>query len=99
MFNYYNSFDYIPIGLKVRKQLGKKYIYQIRNGTQVRYDYVVPDNPRTELQQANRWRIRQAVLSWQSLNDDQKQSYRKLEPFKKPMSGYNYYIQQYIKVL
>lgn len=99
MFQYSSTYDYIPLGIKIRKQLAKRYIYQNRKGTQVKYDYVVPSNPRTLLQQANRWKIIQAVFGWKSLAEQEKQNYRDMEPFTNIMSGYNYFIQQYLKTL
>ena len=97
MFQYYRSFYGYVLGVQIRKQLGKKYIYQVVGGKQIKYKYVVPGNPRTYLQQLNRWRMKQAVLSWQSLTDSVKNFYRSKEPFKKIMSGYNYYISAYIR--
>jgi len=98
-FQFYNSFyGYYP-GIQIRGQIGKSFIYQISHGKQIRYHYVTPYNPRTDLQQANRNRIRQAVLSWKSLTEEQKNFYRRKEPINPTMSGYNYYIRQYIRSL
>ncbi len=97
MFQYYRAFGYYLIGVAIRKQLGKEYIYRIRNNVQERMLYYVPTNPRTYAQQFNRWKVKQAVLSWKGLNEDEKNYYRNKEPFTKTMSGYNYFISEYLK--
>lgn len=98
-FQFYNSFyGYYP-GVQIRGQIGKSFIYQIQHGVQVRYAYVVTDNPRTDLQQANRNKIKLAVISWKSLSEETKNFYRRKEPITPTMSGYNYYISEYIKSL
>lgn len=95
-FLYYNTYYGYGVGTKVRGQIGKKYIYQLIHNKQYRYPYYKPANPRTAPQQNNRTKILNAVNAWKILTPLQKQSYRDMEPFSPPMSGYNYFIQQYL---
>lgn len=95
-FNYYHSYYGYPIGVQIRGQIGKKFIYQRIQNVQIKYPYKKPTNPRTTLQQAHRARIRQAVWAWQDLTQIQKNFYRQKEPIRPIMSGYNYFISQYI---
>ncbi len=57
-------------------------VYQRRHGKRgliiVKTKYVVPRNPRTVPQQAQRLKIKNAVLGWQALTDMQKQEYNAL---------------------
>lgn len=97
-FKFYRSYyDYI-VATKIRKQLGHKWIYRVRFNKQEKFPYYKPDNPRTYYQQAIRSKIRHAVWSWQSLSENTKNYYRKLEPIRPIMSGYNFYISQYLKI-
>lgn len=95
-FNYYHSYYGYSIGVQIRGQIGKKFIYQRIQNVQIKYPYKKPTNPRTTLQQAHRARIRQAVWAWQNLTENQKNFYRQKEPIRPIMSGYNYFISQYI---
>lgn len=97
MFQYYRSFGYYVIGINIHKQIGKRYIYQVVGGKQIRKRYVVPFDPRDPVVLFNRWKMKQAVLSWKAQDESTKQSYREKEPFKKIMSGYNYYIGEYMR--
>lgn len=97
MFDYYHSYDYNLIATQIRKQIGKKFIYRRRSNQQQKYPYVVPSNPRTPTQQNNRNKIRLAVLAWQSLTDQQKKFYSDKEPITPTMSGYNFFISEYVK--
>lgn len=97
MFQYYRNYYDNVIGVNIRKQIGKRYIYQVVNGKQIRKRYVVPHDPRDPVVLFNRWKLAQAVLSWKAQTESTKQSYREKEPFKKIMSGYNYYIGEYMR--
>ena len=99
MFDYYHTYYGNLVGTQIRKQIGKNFIYRRRGNQQEKYPYVVPSNPRTPTQQANRNRIRIAVLAWQALSEQQKNSYRSKEPIVPIMSGYNFFIREYIETL
>lgn len=99
MFNYYHTYYGYLIATQIRKQLGKKYIYRRLKNVQIKMLYYTPTNPRTETQQNNRNKIRLAVLAWQYLTEEQKNFFRSKEPIKPIMSGYNFFIREYVKAL
>jgi hypothetical protein len=57
-------------------------------------DYA-PTNPRTELQQANRQKMADAMANWNNLTTEQKNVYN-LAASKKGLKGYNLFVKQYI---
>jgi hypothetical protein len=57
--------------------------------------YYIPKNPRTEEQQNQRAKMTAAVAEWQDLTDEQKSAYNKKAKFLQ-MSGYNYFLKQYL---
>lgn len=97
-FLWYNEFYGEYVGIKIRGAVGKKWIYQVVNNVQKKYPYVVPSNPRTAAQQAQRDLLRNAVNAWHALTDDQRNVYRRGEPYRPTMSGYNFFISSYIKL-
>jgi len=58
--------------------------------------YVKPENPDTDKQKTVRKTFGDAVRSWQSLPDEQKQKYNK-KARRLSLSGYNLYISIYMK--
>lgn len=98
-FNYYDSYYGYPVATKIRGSIGNKFTYQLRHNKQYKIKYYVPTNPRTAPQQANRDKIKYAVLKWHSLTEIQKNFYRKKEPIRPTMSGYNFFIREYMKSL
>lgn len=57
--------------------------------------YVIPTNPRTELQQANRAKFANAVSAWQVLDESTKAKYHR-RATSLHMSGYNLFISEYL---
>jgi len=95
-FQYFSNGYYCAVGIKIRGQIGKKYIYRIVKNTQHRYPYKKPYNPNSPLQQKYRFLYKHAILSWQSLPETEKAEYRKKEHRLGKMSGFNFYIREYI---
>ena len=87
----------IPLGLEARKQIAHAVIFRVKGGGQHRYPYFTPSNPQTPLQQANRARMADAVLSWKGLGEDTKQAYRDAVKWTKGISGYNFYVSLYLR--
>ena len=99
----------IPLGMTVRKQIGKKLIFRCRRGNghagsiagkhyQDKYKYFVPSSINNEEGQPARNALAQAVLNWQTIiTQDQKKEYNRRAGKLKAMSGYNLYISEYIK--
>lgn len=61
----------------------------------VRMKFYRPTNPRTEIQQANRQKMINAVLAWQNLTAEQKIQYNK-RARGKHYSGYNLYLKEHL---
>jgi len=62
-----------------------------------KFKHYLPKNPKTTDQEANREKFKNAVQSWQSLEEEEKEEWR--EKAKKKnlnMSGYNLYISLYM---
>ena len=58
--------------------------------------YVIPRNPDTEKQRANRTLFRDAMTSWKGLSPEDKKRYN-MRAIKLPMTGHNLYISEYMK--
>ena len=54
-----------------------------------------PTNPQTVIQQANRTKLANGVIAWQSLTDNQKAIYNNRAKGK-PLTGYNLFIKEYM---
>ncbi len=68
-----------------------------RNGTTyARHRFSWSSNPRTVLQQANRMKMRDAVLAWQALTSDQKAKWKE-RALNRNMNGYNLFYSAFLK--
>lgn len=96
------------IGIQIRGKIGNfgdpdpqnvLGIYQVRTRygkqVQVKEVFYTPTNPQTAPQQANRQKITDGVIAWQSLTDPQKNVYNQKAKYK-PYSGYNLYLREYL---
>ncbi len=98
----------IPLGFAARRQLAKEIIYRVEAGNgyfgskegviyQHQYKYFVPlsiNNPQGE---PYRVKFRNAIIAWQGLSEEEKQPWRAKERRIKGKSGYNLYIQNYMR--
>lgn len=106
MPNSKRSIDGIPLGMWVRKQIGKAFIFRVRMGNgsygaiaghryQDKYTYVVPgsiNNPEGEPSRAN---FRAAVDYWKNvLTTSQKEAYNKRASRIKGKIGYNLFLKE-----
>lgn len=96
-FNWWDSFYGQYIGVKVHGQIGKEYIYYVVHGRQLKRRYNVQQN----LTHPNQIRVhenfKKANLAWNALAEDQKTEWKKRDQYNPTMSGYNYFISQYLK--
>jgi len=107
--DYKRSYLGVPLGLGVRKQLGRKIIFRIRRGNgyfgsklgvryQDKYRYVVPSSINNPQGQTARDKLKQAVYNWKNvLTEEEKKRYNERATKNYNMSGYNLYIREYIK--
>jgi hypothetical protein len=84
-----------PAFISVRSKLGNMVFYT-RWGNVYARKRVTPRNPDTEPQRRSRGLFRDAMKSWQSLSEEDKQKYRR-KAEKLRMAGHNLYISRYIK--
>jgi hypothetical protein len=84
-----------PMVKSIHGRLGN-FVFYFRPGQQCIRTHVVPYNPDTEAQRIVRRAFGDAVRSWQSMSDDEKNTYNRKARFL-DMSGYNLYISEYMK--
>lgn len=91
-------FEQYPLNSLTAHGKFKELIYaRIRKtGNQYSKRYVVPTNPRTVLQQAQRGKFAQAVSAWQALSPADKQTFRQMAK-SLPMTGFNLFVSNYLK--
>jgi len=103
------SYDGIPLGLWVRKQLAKTVIFRVQPGNgyyeskvgelyQHRYDYFVPASITHANGDASRACLAAAVLAWQNLTEEQQKVYNRKASRHYRFSGYNLFIKDYMKL-
>lgn len=96
-FNWWDSFYGQYIGVRIQGQVGKRYIYYIYKGQQLKRRYNVQQN----LTHPNQIRVhenfKKANQAWQAQTPEQKETLKKLDQYNPTMSGYNYFISQYLK--
>jgi len=99
-------YDDIPLGLSLRKQLNKEFIYRIQPGNgfhgskigklyQHKYTYFVPSSINNPESNHSRSIFAAAVAAWQSLTELQKNVWRELADLSSNIPGYNYFIRDY----
>lgn len=96
-FDYYDEYYDQYIGMQIRGTIGKKFIYQRIGNRQKKYAWFIPPNPNTPAQQKMRFLLGQATYSWHDLTPSQQIAYESLKPKHLIMSGFNYFVSQYIK--
>lgn len=99
----------IPLGVIVRKQIGKHVIFRFRKGNGVagssndlhyqdKYKYFVPSSINNEKGLAARVACKEAVNNWKTvLTDEQKAEWNRKAFAHYPLSGYNLYLGGYVK--
>ena len=107
-FNPKFCFGGIPLGIAIRGQIAKQYIFRITRGNgyggsiqgkryQNKYSYFVPTSINNTESDPARTALAQAVGNWQtSLSQEQKAEYNRRASKGLHMSGYNLYIREYI---
>ena len=86
----------IPLGIQVRRQINKEWIYRVKSGTQQKYAYFVPANPQTEPQQSWRTTFTAGVTAALALTEGQKEAYR-ADAYRKPgQTWFTRFMAQYL---
>ena len=83
---------------RARKQIGKQLIcrHYPETGRQDVYDYVLPQDKKTEKQQANRMKFKAAMTAWAALSEEARQPYEDLAR-KRALYGKNIYVSRFMK--
>lgn len=77
--------------------IGKAVVHFMRNGVNVAREYVVPNDPRTTAQIAQRNYLKTAVAEWHRLSGAEKLEWNKCAKTKKYSSnGYNLFISKWL---
>lgn len=86
-------------GFEYGEQDDKFGIYQVRGRFEeqviTKSKFYWPFNPQTEIQQANRQKMTNAVVAWQNLTAEQKDVYNK-KAIGTRLSGYNLFLSEYL---
>lgn len=84
-----------PLLKSIRGRFGNVVFYNRHGNTYIRR-HVMPRNPRTMVQQLNRYAFAEAVRLWQAMPADERYRFiRKARNLN--MSGYNLFISEYMK--
>ena len=86
----------IPLGFQVRRQVGKEWIFRVKQGTQEKYPYFVPANPQTPGQQSWRTTFTSGVAAALALTEGEKEVYRKDAYRKKGQTWFTRFMAQYL---
>ena len=73
-----------------------KMVFYTRHGKTLMRTWIMPPNPRTEAQQANRGLFRQAMAAWQGLSRGKKDALN-VQARKLGITGHNLFISRYMK--
>lgn len=81
-----------------RKQLGRTVIlrYNGKLSRQDIYPYVVPRNPGTQLQQANRQKFAAAMQAWNALSPEEKEPFE-ITARQRNLYGKNVYVRKFMR--
>ena len=85
-----------PLGFQVRRQINKEWIYRIKCGTQEKYPYFVPTNPKTAPQQAWRVKFTAGIAAAKLLSEAEKEVYRKKAKRKPGQTWHSLFMSWYL---
>ena len=86
----------IPLGIQVRRQINKEYIFRVKQGTQEKYPYFIPANPQTTGQQSWRAKFTVGIAAAKLLTPEEKAAYKKIAYRKKGQTWHSVFMSQYM---
>lgn len=95
-FNWWDSFYGQYIGTRIHGQLGKTYIYYVVKGKQLKRKYNVQHNLNSYYTIQTNDIFKKALQAWKALSPGNKEEWKKQDKYNPTMSGYNYFISQYL---
>lgn len=96
-FNWWDSFYGQYIGTRTHGQLGKRYVYYVVKGKQLKRRYNVQHNLTHPNVIRTNENFRKAYWSWGTLSPGEKENWKRQNQYNPTMSGHNYFISQYLK--
>jgi len=88
MANNERTFEGVAVGMQIRGAVAKTWVYQVRDGVQIKYPWKKPANPQTEAQQAWRSDFADAIVWAKALNEETKDYYKSLVADPSILPGY-----------
>ena len=86
------------VNIATHGQIGKKWIYFVREGVQYKRPYVIPLDPKTSAQRTKLNKFYMASRMWNKLTTGEKEEWKiKVEKSQYVMTAYNYFIRHKIK--
>lgn len=95
-FNQNMCYNGIPLGLIVRRQINKEYIYRYCQGHQFKYAYFVPTNPQTVTQQNWRAKYTAGNTAALALSSAEREPYIERAKKKKGWNWHNAFMSDYL---
>lgn len=86
----------IPLGLSIRRQFNKQWIFRIKCGTQEKYPYFVPTNPQTAGQQSWRAKFTAGIAAAKLLTPAEKAVYKKIAYRKPGQTWHSVFMSKYL---
>lgn len=90
------TYNGIPLGTEVRRQINKEFIYRVSQGHQFKYPYFVPTNPQTAPQQSWRATFTTGVAAAKVLSEGEKEIYRDMAERKKGQTWFTMFMREYL---
>ena len=95
-FNQNMTYNGIPLGFEVRRQINKEYIYRVCQGHQFKYPYFVTPDPKTVPQQAWRTTFTDGMAAAMALSPAEREPYKEKASLKKGLSWHNVFMSEYL---
>ena len=89
-------YDGIPLGIQIRRQLNKQWIFRIYQGVQEKYAYFVPANPQTVDQQAWRAKFTAGIAAAKLLSPEEKAAYKTIACRKPGQTWHSVFMSKYL---
>lgn len=90
------TYNGIPLGTEVRRQINKEFIYRVSQGHQFKYAYFIPTNPQTVPQQSWRAVFTAGMTAAMALSPEEREPYIERAKQKKGWSWHNIFLSDYL---
>ena len=90
------TYKSIPVAVQIRKDIGEKVIYRVRQGNQQKYKYFIPTNPQTTPQQAWRATFAAGRAAASALTPEEREPYKERAREIGNIHWHNVFISDYL---